>query len=199
MGTGQTLLSVFALVLLGVTILTVNRNTLGQGTILRQTQSGIYAVSLANSYIQKALSLDFDEKTVTRPSALATNTPPSMYCTRYDSLGPETPSTQQNKWGGATEYINVDSSFDDFDDYNGFSIDTSITNVDKFRVSASVYYVTQPTVLQPTPTYTTTQTWLKRIDVRVNSSINRTVATGLVQGKDMGTDTIKISYIKSFY
>jgi hypothetical protein len=199
MGTGQMLLSICAVVLLGATILSVNSSTLNQGTILRQSQSGIYAVSLANSYIQKALSLDFDEKTVTRPSALATNTPPSMYCTRYDSLGPETPATHQNKWGGATEYANQDSSFDDIDDYNNFSIDTAITNVDKFHVSAKVYYVTQPTGAQPTPTYTTTQTWLKRIDLCVNSSINRTVATGLVAGKDIGTDTIKISYIKSFY
>ena len=155
-------------------------------------------MSLANSYIQKALSMDFDEKTVVRPNALLPSTPPSWYCTRYDSLGPETPATHQNKYG-TTEYAQKDSSFDDFDDYNGFSIDTSITNVDKFHVTASVYYVTQPTVPQPTPVYTTTQTWLKRMDLSVNSSISRTVATGLVQGKDMGTDTIKISYIKSFY
>jgi hypothetical protein len=198
MGTGQMLLSICALVLLGATVLSVNNNTLNQGTILRQSQSGIYAVSLANSYIQKALSMDFDEKTVVRPNALLPSTPPSWYCTRYDSLGPETPATHQNKYG-TTEYAQKDSSFDDFDDYNGFSIDTSITNVDKFHVTASVYYVTQPTVPQPTPVYTTTQTWLKRMDLSVNSSISRTVATGLVQGKDMGTDTIKISYIKSFY
>ena len=100
---------------------------------------------------------------------------------------------------GPQEYANKDSSFDDFDDYNGFSVDTAITNVDKFHVSAIVYYVTQPTTAQPTPIISTTATWLKRLDLCVNSSINRTVATGLVSGKDIGTDTIKISYIKSFY
>jgi len=200
MGTGQMMLSICALVLLGATVLSVNSSTLNQGTILRQSQSGIYAVSLANSYIQKALSLDFDEKTVVRPSTLNWTTPPSMYCTRYDSLGPETGTlANQNKWGGNPEYAQKDSSFDDFDDYNNFSIDTAITHVDMFHISAKVYYVTQPTTLVPTPTYTTTQTWLKRIDISVNSSINRTVATGLVAGKDVGTDTIKISYIKSFY
>ena len=198
MGTGQMILSILAVVLLGTTILTVNNNSLNQGTILRQTESGIYAVSLANSYIQKALSLDFDEKTVKRPSALATNTPPSWYCTRYDSLGIETTANHQNKVG-PQEYANKDSSFDDFDDYNGFSIDTSITNVDRFHVSANVYYVTQPNAGQPTPTRTNTQTWLKRLDLCVNSSISRKVFEDISAANKQGTDTIKISYIKSFY
>ena len=213
MNTGQMLLSICALILLGTTVFTVNRNTLNQGTILRQTESGIYAVSLATSYIQKAVSLDFDEGTVTRPSNVPTNLNPATatftstsdysstgnkFLTLAANLGIETNTSTRNKFGNE-EYAQKDSSFDDFDDYNNFAIDTNIVNVDRFHVTAKVYYVTQPTAGQPTPTYTATPTWLKRIDIGVNSTINRTVATGLVNGQDLGTDTIKISYIKSFY
>ena len=123
----------------------------------------------------------------------------NKFLTLAANLGIETNASNRNIYGTNPEIAQKDTSFDDFDDYNNFSIDTNIVNVDKFHITAKVYYVTQPTTAQPTPTYTTTPTWLKRIDIGVNSSISRTVATGLVQGKDMGTDTIKISYIKSFY
>ncbi len=211
MNTGQMMLSILAVVLLGTTILTTNRTSLQQGTILRQAQVGIYCVSLATSYIQKAMSMDFDEGTVVRPSALATSLNPgtatftstsdfsanTKFLTLAANLGPDT-ATSHNI-NPPKEYANKDSSYDDFDDYNGFSIDTSITNVDRFHVSASVYYVTQPTILVPTPTKTTTPTWLKRMDLYVNGSVNRTAAQGTINSKDMGTDTIKFSYIKSFY
>jgi hypothetical protein len=215
MNTGQMLLTICALVLLGTTVLTLNRNTLNEGTILRQTESGIYAVSLATSYIQKALSLDFDEGTVTRPASVATNLDPATatftttsnfsttdFLTLAANLGIETNASGRNIYplpsNTIQEIAQKDSTFDDFDDYNNFSIDTSIVNVDRFRISAKVYYVTQPTTAQPTPTFTTTPTWLKRIDIAVNSSISRTVAVGQ-SANDSGTDTIRISYIKSFY
>jgi len=208
-------LTICALILLGTTVFTVNRNTLNQGTILRQTESGIYAVSLATSYIQKALSLDFDEGTVTRPPNVPTNLNPSTatftttsdyssagnkFLTLAANLGIETNASNRNIYGTNPEIAQKDTSFDDFDDYNNFSIDTNIVNVDKFHITAKVYYVTQPTTAQPTPTYTTTPTWLKRIDIGVNSSISRLVSVGRGGTNDTtGVDTIKISYIKSFY
>ena len=172
------LLTICALVLLGTTVLTVNSNTLNQGTIMRQTQTGIYAVSLATSYIQKAMSLDFDEGTVTRPNALPTNTNPATstftstsnysattplaFLTTPANLGIETNASGRNIIG-TQEYAGKDSSFDDFDDYNGFSVKTLVANVDSFYVSAVVYYVTQPTTAQPTPVLSATATWLKRL------------------------------------
>jgi hypothetical protein len=211
MNTGQMMLTICALVLLGTTVLTVNRTSLNQGTILRQTESGIYAVSLATSYIQKAVSLDFDEGTVTRPTSLPTNLDPSTatftttsnysttkFLTIPANLGIETNASNRNEFG-PQEYANKDTSFDDFDDYNGFSIDTAITNVDVFHISASVYYVTQPTTAQPTPVLSTTATWLKRLDLCVSSSISRKVFENPSAAINTGTDTIKISYIKSFY
>jgi hypothetical protein len=199
MNTGQMMLTIGALILLGTTVFTVNRNSLNQGTIMRQTESGIYAVSLATSYIQKALSLDFDENTVVRPNALPTNQVPSLLpLTPAAYLGREPTAGMTNKYG-PTEWANKDTSFDDFDDYNNFSIDTVIVNVDRFHVTAFVYYVTQPTTAQPTPIYTATPTWLKRLDLCVNSSMSRKVFEDPSVANKQGTDTIKISYIKSFY
>jgi len=213
MNTGQMMLSIGALILLGATVLTTTNNSLQTGTIMRQSQVGIYCVSLATSYVQKAMSLDFDEGTVTRPSSLLTSLNPATayftstsdfatntkFLTAAASLGPDT-VTSHNIYG-PKEYAGKDSSFDDFDDYNGFSIDTAIASVDRFHVSAIVYYVTQPTITVPTPTKTTTPTWLKRLDLKVNSTIDPSVAQGtiLVNGVQLHQDTIRFSYIKSFY
>jgi hypothetical protein len=187
MNTGQMMLTIGALILLGTTVFTVNSNSLNQGTILRQTEIGIYAVSLATSYIQKAMSLAFDEKTNTRPT-LPVNAVPSAYLTA-SPLGID---------AGFGEIANRDSTFDDFDDYNNYSKDTLITNVDQFHVGAIVYYIQNIGDAQPYAR-TATPTWLKRMDVHVNSSISRKVFEDPNAAVDKGTDTINISYIKSYY
>jgi len=187
MNTGQMMLVGMALVLLGTTVLSVNRNSLNNGTILRQTELGIYAVSLATSYIQRATELDWDEKTV--GGLVFINIPmpqppniPAADATAPGSLGRD----------GSNEKQGQDNTYDDFDDYNGFVEDTLISNVDNFHVTAQVYYVNQ------TPPYTKTTanaTWQKQMDIQVCNSINRKVFSG----ESAGTDTIKLSYIYAFY
>jgi hypothetical protein len=186
MGTGQMLLSIMALILFGTTILSVNRNNLNQGVILRQTELGIYAVSLATSYVQKASGMDYDEKTVGGLVYITIPMPqppsiPVATLTASGSLGVDAGETQ-----------NFDNTFDDFDDYKNFLKDTTIAGVDKFHVAADVYYVNQ------TPPYakvTANTTWLKKIDIKVNNTIDRKYFTG----ETAATDTIKMSYILSFY
>jgi hypothetical protein len=185
MGTGQMFLTIMAVVLLGTTIVSVNQNNLNQGTILRQTELGIYAVSLATSYLQKAAAMDFDEKTVSGLVYITVPMPqppsiPSTVLTAPGSLGPD-----------AGETTNKDDTFDDFDDYRGYSYDTTITSVDRFHVISDVYYVNQ------SPPYSKTTaniTWLKQMDIKINNTIDRRVFTNT-----SGTDTIKMSYIMSFY
>ena len=191
------MLTIGALILLGTTVFTVNRNSLNQGTILRQTELGVYAVTLATSYIQKAMSLDFDEGTTTRPASLPTNTVPSTILTPSANLGRE-PSAGMTNRKGPTEWANKDTSFDDFDDYNGFNLDTAIVNVDRFHITATVYYITDVTSAPPL-TSTAVPTWLKRIDLCVNSSMSRKAFEESRAVTDKGTDTIKMSYIKSYY
>ena len=184
MNSGQTLLTILAMTLFSLTILTVNKNSLNNGTILRQTELGIYAVSLATSYVQKAKSMDFDEKTLSGLAiSLPMTSPTASLLTATTLLGVD-----------AGETANKDDTYDDFDDYKGFNKDTLIVGADHFRVFGDVYYVRMGTpydrVAGPT--------WLKQIDIKVNTSISRNVFE-TYQTSTTGTDTIKMHYIKSFY
>jgi hypothetical protein len=192
MNTGQTILAIGALILLGTTILTVNSTNLNQGTMLRQTELGIYAVSLATSFIQKATSMEFDELTVVRP-VLPNNPTPSSYLTTSGVLGIDNPHVGHTTTEPETP--NVDTTFDDFDDYDDYAKDTSVTNVDVFHVTAVVYYVSP---VQPYPK-TGTPSWLKRMDLKVNSSVGRGVMEDPTNTATTGVDTIRLSYIKSYY
>ena len=177
MNTGQMLLTILAVTLLGTTIFSVNRNSLNQGTILRQTELGIYAVSLATSFIQKASEMDFDEKTIggVLYITIPMPQPPSIpvgTLTAPGSLGKD-----------AGETANNDSSFDDFDDYNGYVKDTTIPGVDKFHVTAEVYYVNQ---YPPYAKTTANITWLKQMNVRVNNTVTRNAFEQNVTDKGTG-------------
>lgn len=186
MNAGQMMLVGMALVLLGTTVLSVNSNSLNNGTILRQTELGIYAVSLATSYIQRASELDWDQKTVGGLVFINIPMPQSPNIPAADATAPASLGRDVG------EYQGCDNTFNDFDDYNGFVEDTVIPGVDNFHVTAQVYYVNQ------TPPYSMTTanaTWQKQMDIQVTNSINRKVFSG----ESAGTDTIKLSYIYAFY
>jgi len=148
MNTGQTLLSIGALILLGTTIVSVNRMSLQHGTILNQTEIGVYATSLATSIIEEASGQHFDDATVNDAVTLTSSLTPSS------SLGPES---------GETTVPASTINFNDFDDYNNLTLGLNVAGIDSFTVKASVYYVndTLPSVK------VTSQTWFKRLDVSV--------------------------------
>lgn len=178
MSTGQMLLSTFALALLGFTMLSTNTNNLQQGTVLRQTEIGIYAISLATSYLQKAEGLNYDEATIDPPTGITSPTQFSAVLGR-----------------DAGEPANVDTLFDDFDDYNGFDKADTIQQVGLFNSKASVYYLT--TVVPFTESGT--RSIYKQMDIRVaSSSVSRNVFES-THSSNTGVDTIKMSYIFSYF
>jgi hypothetical protein len=185
MNTGQMMLTAMAMVLLGITTISMNRNSLNSGTIVRQTEIGIYGVSLATSYIERAATLQFDRYDTTTGvtiTSLAQLTP-------TNSLGYET---------GAGEFANQPATWDDFDDYNGMSILDTMGGVGVFCTKASVYYVNDlnanPTSLPSTPT------WYKRMDVQTFGNLGRGVFTDTGStATQMGVNTIKLSYIFSYF
>lgn len=155
MGTGQMLLTIGAIAILGGVILSVNRNINNTGTILLHSNIGIEEVSLASSIMEEAQGLAFDE--VTDTSAVSS---PSQL-TPANALG------QEN--GDSTD-------LNDFDDFNGLNnngrleIDTLATGI--FYVFTRVCYVNQNDVMGNAGT----QTWNKRLDVWVwNTSSTDTV------------------------
>jgi len=162
MNTGQTLLSIFALVLLGTTIITVNRMYTQHGTVLEHTEIGIYATSLAMSIVEEASGQHFDDATV----ADAVTTTSSL--TTPASLGPE---------AGETTVPASTTLFNDFDDYNNLTMGVRVAGIDSFTVKASVYYIndTLPAVKS------TTRTWFKRMDVSVfGSATSDTIKTSYI-------------------
>jgi len=190
MNTGQTMLVLCALILLGTTVFSVNRNNLNNGTILRQTELGIYAVSLGTSIIQRASGMSFDEKTIGGSSIPSSVLPVAGVLST--TLGRDSGAANIV---GPTELAQKDNTFDDFDDYNKFARDTTIQGVENFHINAWVYYVNQTKPYSKS----TTPTWLKQIDIAVNNTISRKVFENPNETIDKGTDTIKISYIFSFY
>jgi hypothetical protein len=175
MNTGQMMLTALAVVLLGVTVISVNRSSLQNGTILEQTQIGVYGISLASSIIEEASGKPFDEKTVDDAVSL-----PSQLSS---TLGPE---------GTEKQTPDTTKFFDDFDDYNGLKMKVGVAGVDTFTIRDTVYYIndTDPNVRVTGPT------WFKRMDVRVyGSGVSDTARRkyGIATG-----DTIKMSYIYSY-
>lgn len=148
MNTGQMLLATGALVLLGTTIITINRMYGRQGDVLMQTEIGVYAISLATSMVEEAAGQNFDEATVNDAVTLTTS------LTVPNSLGPE---------AGETTTPASSDNFDDFDDYNNLTMGMKYAGVDSFTVKTKVYYVNDS---DPT-TALTTRTWFKRLDVAV--------------------------------
>lgn len=175
MNTGQTLLSVGALILLGVTVLVTNRTSLQHGTIINSTEVGIYAVSLAQAKIEEAAGKAFDKYSA---SDTAGN---GNVITSLAQL-----STTLGKEAGETY-----PDFDDFDDFNYYSGNNPykiwVDGVDSFYVQTTVVYVdtTNPDVTVGTPT------WNKKLTVKVWPSVSPW-ATGK-------PDTVTMTYIYSYW
>ena len=146
MNTGQMLLTIGAVILLGLTVITVNSTFSQHGMVLEKTEVGVYATSLATSLIQEATGKAFDENTVdTVINTVSDFTLPG-------SLGTETGE--------------VYPAFDDFDDYDGLVRTIAVPGTDIFTIWATVRYVADN---NPNST-STNRTYHKRIDLAVAGS-----------------------------
>jgi MSHA pilin protein MshD len=145
MNTGQSLLSIGALLLLSVTVLRVNNNILSTDSVLQDSKFGILATSLATSIIEKANKKAFDANTVEDPvsdvSAL----------TGYP-LGP-------GWWEEPPDSCN------DFDDFHGYKDTIRNLPSGEFYIDCEVFYV-NPNNLD---SYTSGKTWHKKLTVSVTS------------------------------
>jgi hypothetical protein len=169
--TGQVLLTTGAIVLIGTTVLTVNRMYSNHGIILQKTKIGIYAVSLATSLIEEASGKAYDEVTVDD----AVSSTSSLSST----LGPES---------GETTTPPSTARFDDFDDYNGLNMGINIAGVDSFMIRATVFYVTD----SAPDVQSSSKQWQKKLTVAVTSVSMSDTTYGR-------PDTVKMSYVFSYF
>ena len=145
MNTGQSLITIGAMMLLSITVLRVNNNLLSTNTTLMDTKFGVLAVSLGTSIIEEANKKAFD--LAGSDDAIAS----------IDLL------TAPNGMGPAPGEVYPD--YNDFDDFNGFVDTVSNLPSANFVISCSVYYI-EPTNPDVKVNY---RTWHKKIDVAITS------------------------------
>ena len=164
MGLGQSMLSVLALGLLGTVMLMMNTNTLDSGTSVETTEYVIMATSLGISQVERAAGKAFDQNTVSS-----------------DISGVTSLTATLGKVGGETE-----ATFNDFDDYNGFTKwvmgDTVNFRSANFFVRDSVDYVA---ISGNVVTQSVSRQYHKRLRVWVSSPFMR--------------DTLQFSSVYSYW
>jgi lipopolysaccharide export LptBFGC system permease protein LptF len=156
MGLGQMMLSVLAMALLGSVLLMMNNTTLDSGTSVEATEYVIMASSLGVSQMESALGKAFDEHTVSSDI--------SSTASLTNVLGKESTETE--------------ATFDDFDDYNGFT---------KTIVGDSIFFRSASYVIRDSVDYVTissnkvvpsaSRTYHKRLRVWVSSPYMRDTLT----------------------
>lgn len=135
------LLTAGAVVLIGLTVSTVQKNFSNHGFIFQQMEIGIYKISLGTSILEEAMGKAFDENSI--------DTDVSSITELSSSLGP----------GSGESYPN----FDDFDDYNNFSTTMGIEGVDSLTIKCKVVYIDPSNP----DGFSSSRTWHKKITVKV--------------------------------
>ena len=175
MNTGQMLITIGAIFLLSLVILRVNTNLFMTDNVLDRSKIDLMATSLATSAIQEATSKAFDEVT---KSGNVINT---GSLTPVANLGIETGESYP--------------LFDDIDDFNYFKNNPKIDTI-FFNPTDAIYFETfykVDYVNENSPeTVSSSQTWNKRLVVKVTSNAMIDDNTGL-------QDTMKLSTIFSYW
>jgi hypothetical protein len=144
MNTGQTLLTIVAIVLLGSNVVSFNRTFAQHGVILQQTEIGIFGISLGMSIIEESQGKAFDQATADSVAATVNDL--------STTLGPESGETTR-------------TDFNDFDDYNGWRDTMYVQGVDRFRRWATVCYVDTSNL----DGSSANRTWHKKLTVYVKA------------------------------
>lgn len=145
MNTGQTILTMGALMLFSTLMITMNTSYQTSGDLVIQSELGITASSLAISLIEEATAKAFDKSTDTAIAISTSN------LTRPENLGPESGEVYPH--------------FNDFDDYNNLNLTQNVDKVGNFNLKANVVYVEFSTPDSPA----ISPTWNKKIIVEVTS------------------------------
>jgi hypothetical protein len=143
MNTGQTMMTMCAMMLLSAIMLRVNTSNLSNESVRDQAQYGVLATSIATSIIEEAQSKSFDHNTDTNSVKLLTQL--------SSILGPE---------GGETE-----ETFNDFDDYDGFTRRDSTMPSAIFDIACEVVYISSSNI----EGFSTSRTWHKKMNVIISS------------------------------
>jgi MSHA pilin protein MshD len=146
MNTGQMIMTLGAMLLLASVMLRVNTTNLTNESVRDEAQYGVLANSIATSIIEQAQSRAFDE--VTDTSNITSTSQLSSV------LGPESGETEE--------------SYNDFDDFNGFTKRDSSMKSAVFDISCTVNYVEPGNILGST----SNKTYHKKITVTITRPVS---------------------------
>jgi hypothetical protein len=148
MSTGQTILTLAALMFLSTILLNFYGLLADTGDDIATGQDGILATTMATSYMELASGMAFDE--ITDTSDIAIQNVNAL--TPVTSLGPE--SSNENSI----------EKFNDFDDFKGFQTEKEVGGTGRrFRATFNVHYVNPLNVSQ----ISSGRTFVKRLDVKI--------------------------------
>ena len=171
MGTGHTILTLAAFILLSTLIVKFYDLSGSAGDSISSGQDGIFLTSIATSYIEMAQGLAFDRVTDTSNvglTSVATLTSP-------DSLGRDAGEDSLKE-------------FNDFDDFNKYSLEKEAgTSGRRYMTQFRVYYVNPDNIAN----ISTTRTFVKRLDMK-------TWRTYPPAG-DAAIDTLRTSFIMGYF
>ena len=153
MTSGESLLSVGALLAFSLVSLNFNSTVLQNTTVEVENKVYLTAFSLADDLIEEVKQKAFDAATIDFP----TTNPASL--TPAGSLGP----------GGGENY----PFFNDIDDFNGFERDVSAPHAENYEVTCEVFYVEKDNP----DAISSTQTFYKKVKVTVESPYLRNPVT----------------------
>jgi hypothetical protein len=147
---GQMLLAIGAMVLLGKLALSTNAFLADTDTLQLESEAVTTATTIGQSAIEKILVRGFDHNYPGDNDTVTT----AMFVSP-GSLGRD-----------AGEMAGCDTTFNDIDDFMGFTDSVSTPRLGTYYVTCSVYYVRESSPYDSVGT----ATFLKRVDVSVTSS-----------------------------
>ena len=170
MSSGQTMLTIFAFVLLTSTLNNFYRLLGISGDDISSGQDGILATTIATSYMEVAQGLAFDEKTDTSNAAIGN----INVLTAPANLGPDIADEDSVQ------------DFNDFDDFDGFVFQKQANGTGRtYATQFSVDYVDADDI----SAISGTRTYLKRMDMKTW----RTIPPG------PKADTLRLSLVLGYF
>ncbi len=181
MNTGQTMLTILAMTILSVILLNYYDKINYSGRMVHLSKGGLTANTIATSYIERAMSLPFDEATYHYSQDVLLDN--MHYFTHPNNLG--------YIYDGHIADIN---DFNDFDDFKGYT-DTAkiIVNgnlIESYLVNFDVYYVNLTNITLPS----NSRTLLKRMNLKIWRYY-----PPLTDDEKGLFDTIRVSCYKGYY
>ena len=150
MGTGQMLITMGAMILLSIIILSVNQGYLINNEVMLDSKFDLLAISLAISVVEDANGLAFDQQTIGGNTVLVES--------QLSSIGPDTDEFYTTR---------EETNFNDFDDYDGLHIEYNDTTLKSaiYDIDCEVGYISDA---NPNA-FVGSKTWFKKLDVTVSS------------------------------